>query len=1160
MKSYSIIFALAMMVAAGVRGEMATGTITSSTTELVGGTVYTVQGNVPITGARYKSGLSVKKGSGGTADRVIINIPKDCSLTVKGSDGIGYSAGCAGIALPADMTLYITGEGSLTATGGAAADGANSLRGEDAYYSDDGDNHHRNGSGGDAGIGGGGAGAGIGGNGGNGGSSGGFGAPHHSDYQYSYHDRNFPKDGDNGGNGDKGDSGVVGGTVYILGDVSVTVTGGAAGKAGTSSTTYGTYTVEDASDDWLAGGGGPGGCGGGGGAAQAIGGGGGGGGCGGGGGSGSYVVVDDHNDPNNLNLIDKTKIRGGKGGVGGGGKIGGKGGKEDAQYVGTDGEAGKTAKNFDENNKDQSKAGDGGKGGDGGEQGASGGLYVLPSVGLSISPYRASDALTAQAFVNFFEVDVTLDMGLKNAGGTAVTTTVKQPFAYAFTALDDLEINGVNPRIKRPGYRFAGFWTTAEGDGTCVYGPDYKPTMVLSPYTQDFTLYARWEVDPSILSVTSSGDGASTLGVYGNTVITLRDAVNALIDNPLLVGEDGRRRVTFEKLDATNRIIRLAGEIVIPAGARSFEINGLCELVPGEKGVEIVASANSRHFNFRGKTSDNGGMFTFANLNFKGGNPSGGGGSILASGANVYVDNCSFIGNSTTGYGGAINLEASSTNYLLVVSTTFARNSAGHGGAVRLAGNGNAALFVNTTFSGNVASGHGGAINAINGQEVGLLACTFTGNAAGNDSKGPTLSVSTPVKAVNCIFTGNEPQFQGSLDKITTYWCSTGVSPSEAFVSGGSPIMQAVAGVTHVIHPPLGGANAGNEDAAEIYSDPSYENVRAVGRDGTSVTLAGHPDLAKIPFVIDQLAAVRTAPTRGAVRLAVGTEPVTVELDGVLYDEGGNPKSNQLVNAEVTVSYSDGEATPTNVVIKTAEYGVFGLSVPVDGSDGLSHNVTAVKVDALGPDPIAVTMAPYALTAASVELLGSNDYLPLYGDAIAIGNVAAGSISVTNSFDARAATSFTAGSLKGFGKIDLEHVDVSGGTLDWLGGENPQTTRGDVFADLASMSVGGGADAQNVGTISGGKVSTWEAKNDGFFQLQAQCQNPTNTTLRIELLAPGNVVAAEVTPEGTLGDSSDARRFIWTIPVRKDDTVRLMLSAGELTLVKGQFIYFGVAE
>ena len=305
---------------------------------------------------------------------------------------------------------------------------------------------------------------------------------------------------------------------------------------------------------------------------------------------------------------------------------------------------------------------------------------------------------------------------------------------------------------------------------------------------------------------------------------------------------------------------------------------------------------------------------------------------------------------------------------------------------------------------------------------------------------------------------------------------------------------------------------------------------------------------------------MRTSPTRGAVRLAVGTEPVTVELDGVLLDSSGNPKANQQVTTPVRVAYSDGEVT-TNLVVRTADYGVFGLSVPVDGSDGLSHNVTAVTVDALGPDPIAVTMAPYAMTAASVELLGSNDYLPLYGDAIAIGNVAAGSISVTNSFDARSAGSFTAGSLKGFGKIDLEHIDISGGTLDWLGGANPPSSGlSETYADLANMTVGGGADAQTVGTISGSKVSTWEAKNDGFFQLQAQCQNPTNTTLKIELLAPGNVLAAEVTPEGKLGNEDGLRRLIWTVPVRKDDTVRLTLSAGELTLVKSQFIYFGVAE
>ena len=38
------------------------------------------------------------------------------------------------------------------------------------------------------------------------------------------------------------------------------------------------------------------------------------------------------------------------------------------------------------------------------------------------------------------------------------------------------------------------------------------------------------------------------------------------------------------------------------------------------------------------------------------------------------------------------------------------------------------------------------------------------------------------------------------------------------------------------------------------------------------------------------------------------------------------------------------------------------------------------------------------------------------------------------------------------------------------------------------------------------------------------------------------------------------RRFVWTVPVRKGDSLRLTMSAGELTLVKGQFIYFGVAE
>ena len=41
---------LVLMAAVNARAEMATGTITRSTRELVGGTVYTVDGNVTIPG------------------------------------------------------------------------------------------------------------------------------------------------------------------------------------------------------------------------------------------------------------------------------------------------------------------------------------------------------------------------------------------------------------------------------------------------------------------------------------------------------------------------------------------------------------------------------------------------------------------------------------------------------------------------------------------------------------------------------------------------------------------------------------------------------------------------------------------------------------------------------------------------------------------------------------------------------------------------------------------------------------------------------------------------------------------------------------------------------------------------------------------------------
>ena len=498
-------------------------------------------------------------------------------------------------------------------------------------------------------------------------------------------------------------------------------------------------------------------------------------------------------------------------------------------------------------------------------------------------------------------------------------------------------------------------------------------------------------------------------------------------------------------------------------------------------------------------------------------------------------------------------------------SSTFSGNKVSHhGGAVYV--HGGYALFVNTTFSGNTAGDLGGAILEDGGGEIDLLNCTFAGNTARTGGSIYSANSNAKITAVNCIF-ADANAVTASSGEVKTYWCSMDASPATAFTASGMAITQVVAGVTHVIHPPRGGADAGNEDAAEIYHDSGYSHVLAVGRDGTRVPLAGDANQATIPFVVDQLAQVRTAPTRGAVRLATGTEPVVVEIDGVLTDENGYAKAaGTTIDTTATITYSDGTVASTNLVVRTAEAGVFGLSVPVDGSDGLSHNVTGINIPALGSDTIEVTMAPYALKAASVDLIASPDYIELEGDDISIGNVAAGSIAAAKSFDARNAGSFTAGSLKGFREINLESVSVSGGSLKWLGGSGPAA--GVAFANLGAMSVGGGVQTSVSSSLSCGAGGTQsfdvgEAENDGLFQLQARCRNPNGGQLQIDVVEGGNV-AFNVTPKGTVGPDGTDRRLVWTVPVRKGQTIRLTMyggsSAFELSSVRGQFIYFGVAE
>ena len=423
---------------------------------LESGTIYDVSQNLTLSASAGSSMLSVLG-----SDVVAINVKKGVTLTLNGGNATGTTGAGAAISVATNATLYIVGDGTLIATGGAAATGGNGGDGGNAEYNDAGGTHHKNGAGGRGGYGGGGAGAGIGGGGGDGAAAG-SGASQ-SDWRSSSHGDGFPSDGEAGGTGEDGSDGAACGRVVILGGVSVTVNGGAAGSVGSAGSNYGNHTSELATDDWFAGGGGPGGAGGGGGAAMSIGGGGGGGAGGGGGGSGSYVVVDD-------DLKDKTVLRGGAGGNGAGGMLVGAGAK-------TTGEASREQANYNENGHPVSRSGKGGDGGNGGTQGDGGNFYVMSSASLDVFPSRTAMEPTAlEGDENVLTASTITFMSDGSTVGTAQTSLMFEP-PEAPTAPD------------KTGYAFQGYYTVG---GTQIYNANCQAVYPVWQTVEDVTLYAKW--------------------------------------------------------------------------------------------------------------------------------------------------------------------------------------------------------------------------------------------------------------------------------------------------------------------------------------------------------------------------------------------------------------------------------------------------------------------------------------------------------------------------------------------------------------------------------------------------------------------------------------------------------------------------------------------
>ena len=246
------------------------------------------------------SGLTIR----GT---VYLYIPSGKTLTSRGANASGQTGAGAGIELAAGNTLFLLGGGTVSATGGNAANGGNGGNGSNAECTYD--VSILGGSGGNGGNGGGGAGAGIGTRGGNGGNGGTGGQRNGS---YGQETTQLGVDGNAGSAGST--AGAMGNLYMVTSSVNLSVTGGNAGSNGTGGNGGQTASQHPGSNVYMAAGGGGGGAGGFGGAACDIGTGGPGGGGGGGGAAGNVAWVTYSGTANGYYYAG---AKGGKGGTNG---------------------------------------------------------------------------------------------------------------------------------------------------------------------------------------------------------------------------------------------------------------------------------------------------------------------------------------------------------------------------------------------------------------------------------------------------------------------------------------------------------------------------------------------------------------------------------------------------------------------------------------------------------------------------------------------------------------------------------------------------------------------------------------------------------------------------------------------------------------------------
>jgi predicted outer membrane repeat protein len=150
------------------------------------------------------------------------------------------------------------------------------------------------------------------------------------------------------------------------------------------------------------------------------------------------------------------------------------------------------------------------------------------------------------------------------------------------------------------------------------------------------------------------------------------------------------------------------------------------------------------------------------------------GGAIYSTVSSTTLEDCTFTGNSTTQFGGAVRTSGGSALSVTITGCTFTDNHAlsGNGGALDHAGSGASLSITNTTFSMNTCTASGGAVFATQADAVTLTAVDFLDNVAlgtASQDTGGAILISVGIATVrDCDFERNLCAGSGGALRFST--------------------------------------------------------------------------------------------------------------------------------------------------------------------------------------------------------------------------------------------------------------------------------------------------------------------------------------------------------------------------------------------------------